>query len=341
MAACLPEFQTIQGEHIVYEYSDELHPCAGNAEYLDRAVPFLEQQLGVTAPAQIRYTWLTRADLERIPEWSLVGDPNAFAVGSHAMGTGPAILHEVVHLVMHSPTAPFFQEGIAVAYDSIYPEGDGPRYPHGAFLDPRATITATAASGVDYSAAGVFVTFLLTRHGPEKFIEFYTSLRWPYTLKRIGAVFRNIYGLDLNDEVDLFMAGIPVCEDDHFDLQFGDCSARDLPWSGPDWIYHESLECDAVGTVGKGGPRLGLAIFRPMTLEVAEQGLYELQTGNAPDFRIRFGPCFGCPWDFNDVNLDNDESVALDLKPGKYYLRVITDSDQPVEAAVTLRRLDG
>jgi len=48
-AGCLPEFEQVQREHILYENSDELYPCAGNADYVDGVVPFLERQLAVTA----------------------------------------------------------------------------------------------------------------------------------------------------------------------------------------------------------------------------------------------------------------------------------------------------
>lgn len=340
-SACIPQLESIQGEHITYEYSDELYPCAGNAKFLDRAVPYLEEQLGVTAPAHIRYSWLSPPDLAQIPESFHTEFPHAFVRGDHALSTAPALLHEVVHLVMDAPTAPFYREGIAVAYSSIHPEGYGPRYPLGAFPDPRDTMDAPTSGGVDYPAAGQFVTFLLTRHGPVKFREFYESLRWPHTLSRIRKAFRAAFGIELDDEVEVFMAGVPTCEADRFALQFSDCTAPTRPWPGPIWIYDEVLECDADGVIGGGLPGFTSTIYQPVTLGVPTAGRYELRVGPDPDVRIRFGSCFGCPWSFEDVILEANEYATLELEAGKYYLRLITTAGEPRQPGVTLHRVDG
>jgi hypothetical protein len=338
--ACLPDLERIRGEHITYEYSSGLHLCAGTVEHLDRAIPYLEEQLGVEAPARIRYSWLWSAELSRVAEKFRPDHAPAFVVADHAMATGPAVIHELVHLVMDAPTAPFFREGVAVAYDIIYPEGYGPRYPSGAFPDPRATMEASRSALVDYPAAGQFVTFLLTRHGPAQFREFYESLRWPHTLPRIRKAFRATFGRELDDEVEVFMAGVPTCEPEYFALQFSDCTAPIQPWDGPVWTHDEVLECDADGVVGGGQPGFASHIFRPVTLEVPESGRYELRTGAETDVHVRFGPCFGCAWSFEDVRLEAGEAAALELTAGKYYLRLITTAGEPRHPDVTLGRLD-
>lgn len=340
VGACLPQLESIPGEHITYEYSSDLHLCAGTVEHLDRAVPYLEEQLGVTAPARIRYSWLSSADFARIPDAFHREAPYAFTVADRAMAKRPALIHELVHIVMDAPTAPFFREGIAVAYDIIYPEGYGPRYPLGAFPDPRDTMDAPTSGGVDYPAAGQFVTFLLTRHGPAKFRQFYESLRWPHTLPRIRKAFRATFGRELDDEVEVFMAGVPTCEPEYFALQFSDCTAPIQPWDGPVWTHDEVLECDADGVVGGGQPGFASHIFRPVTLEVPESGRYELRTGAETDVHVRFGPCFGCAWSFEDVRLEAGEAAALELTAGKYYLRLITTAGEPRHPDVTLGRLD-
>ncbi len=340
---CLPEFEQVQGEHILYEHSAALTPCAGNASYVDTLVPFLGNQLGVTAPKPIRFSWLTEQDVP----WDLVenkGGPTRAgqAIGAHAWSTAPVDAHEVTHLVMGMDSATFFVEGLAVAIDLAGQLGNRYVPPDRAaeFLyDPRSTMTATFSRDVDYGAAGFFIAFLLVRHGPERFREFYAALHWPFTMKRIEEAFLRVYGVELDAEVEMYMQGIPSCEDAYFDLEPVECSGPQIPWEGRDWVFSASMDCEAPGVVGGLGPEQPWQSFRTVTLNVPTAGIYGLVTEGDPDMIFRFGPCFGCPWDSQDVGSLPGEIKSLGLAPGQYYLRIDSWSDVSPDVNVILSPL--
>lgn len=339
---CLPEFEKVHGPHILYEHSAVLDPCAGTATYVDSIVPFLERRLNVTAQGPLRYSWLTEQDVP----WGLVegegGKLAGQAVGQHAWSTAPVQAHEVAHLVMGMNSATFFVEGIAVAMDLTGQLGARyvPADKVDEFLyDPRPTMTATLSRDVDYAAAGFFVTFLLVRHGPERFRKFYAALHWPFTMERISDAFLKIYGVELDSEVEEYMQGIPACEEGHFDLQPLQCLGPIIPWDGRDWVFSESMDCEAPGVVGGLGPDNSWPSFRAVTLDVSTAGAYGLVTKGDPGILFRFGPCFGCPWDLRDVRSQVGEIKSLWLTPGQYYLGIDSRSDFSADAEVILTPL--
>jgi len=341
VAACLPEYEQIQGERLLYEYSEELHPCAGTAPYMDRLVPFLERQLTLSAPKRLRYSWVPAHD-----EWEPFGVPaGAKGVGTHAWASEPTNVHELAHVVTGGMPAMFFVEGVASAVDTI---GDGlaPRYPETdaqlaePLWDPRATMTATNSGGVNYGAAAAFVTFLLVRHGPEPFHEFYRGLGGPVTMTWLRARFRKAYGLELDDEIASFRHGIPPCEADAHPLPLPECSAPTVAWgSETRWEHEVSMACDEPGVVGGISPKRGYPSFYAVTIEVPVGGYHVLQMSNL-DVTVRLGPCFGCPWDPRDILIERESPQrTMILDPGTYYLRVNSTSDESPEVTVRLQRL--
>jgi len=343
VGGCLPEFEQVQGEHILYENSEELHPCAGNAAFMDDVVPFLEAQLAVKAPKPLRYSWLTDQDFPGLSNNRGEGSLHlgGRAVGQHAWGERPVLVHEVVHLLTPGRSlAPFFREGIAVAMDILEENGIGSRYYSVFSFDPRATMTAEQSIKVDYSAAGYFVTFLLVRHGPERLHDFYRALVWPFTLERIGAEFLRVYGVSLDSEVELFMQGPPPCAPDHFEMLLAECTGPTLAWENErTWRLAETMGCDTPGVVGGVGPAQAWSSFHAVTLEVVKPAVYLLKNVTTGHEFVRFGPCFGCPWDFKDEYVLAGEKVPLRLDAGKYYVRVNGSSDEANDIDVSLQFL--
>lgn len=340
---CLPEFEQVQGEHLLYENSDELEPCAGNAAYLDGVVPFLESQLALQAPRPLRYSWLAGQD---VPGLSTDRDEGSKhlggrAIGQYAWGEDPVVVHEVTHLVAGGrSSAPFFSEGIASAMDVLDASGGGPRYLASIGFDPRATMTAPDSADVDYRAATLFVTFLLVRHGPERLHDFYRGLVWPFTLERISVEFLRVYGVSLNSEVEVFMQGPPPCAPDHFEVLLSECTGPTLAWENErTWRLAETMSCDTPGVVGGVGPDRAWPSFHVVTLEVAKPAVYVLRNDTIGNETLRFGPCFGCPWDFKDEVVVPGEKVPLRLDAGKYYVRVKGYSDEANDIDVSLQFL--
>lgn len=332
----------MHGEYILYESSADLHPCAGTARYTDNAVPFLAEQLDVTIPPSIRFSWLAADD---IPTGTRVEGSryvSGSVLGSHAWADDPVSIHEIVHLISGGRAAPpFFLEGVAVMMDILDSQGGGPRYLKSIDFDPRETMDAKLSSGVDYSAAGLFVTYLFVRHGPERFRNFFRSMAWPCTMSQIRESFRDAFGVDLDAEVEDFMHGSPLCATDYFDLKLTECSGSVLaPSQSGTWIYAETMDCEATEVIGGVGRGHVWPSFRAVTVEIPETGDYTLSI-HADDFAwLRFGPCFGCPWDDKDVILLDEEPRNLQLTAGTHYLRVNSDSDLSPTFEIRLQKTD-
>lgn len=342
IGGCLPELETVSGQRITYEYSATAQPCAGTVAYLDRVIIFLEKQLNISAPESLRYSWLID-DAAVAPS---VFKPNAvdWVVGGHAISSHPALTHELVHLVAGGAAPPFFREGLATAYDMLQTNGVGERYRDHIDFDPRDTMNAASYRDVNYAEAGLFVSFLLTRHGPDKFRAFYTRILFPYTMASIRAAFRSVFGVDLDDEAEVFMSGPPDCEPHYFSLQLDDCSAPLQGWKDGKWSTAEPFDCSMPGVIGGMRPSGRGTRFRQFTLEVKTPGRYLLDVTGDPqesigseDAWVRLGPCFGCVWDDPNELLRPGEGRSLDLGVGKYYLRVSDDSEDasPVEVVLS------
>lgn len=331
--SCIPEFEKIPREEILYEYQATLEPCSGNVAFFDRAVRFLVAQLGVSTPDKLRYTWIDHVEMSRYP----VYDPPAggWTVGSHAFADRPELIHEVVHLIAAQATVPFFREGLAVALDPLSASGIGLRYQAGQLSDPRATMDATT-DALDLAHAAFFVTFLLVRHGADKFRTFYSRLSVGSSMSRIRAVFRAAYGLELDAEVEVYMQGSLPCDADSFPLQLTDCSAPTQDWRGQEWSFETTLACESPNFVGGLGPDRSWWGYEQITLDVAESGNYVLAAVGDPGTNILFGPCFGCPWEFRDILMEHGDVRDLSLPAGKYYLRISAKSDRTTASRVSL-----
>ncbi len=342
--ACLPELEQIQGEYVLYEHSSQLHPCAGNVDYLDQVIPFMADQLHFTPPSPLRFSWVTYEDL---PVKGRHSYQLGLALGQHAWAvTKDLSIHELSHIVAARYLAPFFQEGIAVMFDDREPRYIYPGQEARFLKDPRDFLTAITSRDVDYATAALFVTFLLVRHGPDKFNEFVANSPWPYTLARFRAAFRRAYGLELDDEVAVFLQGIPTdCPPDSYNLQPITCSAPTIPWNEPPsagwgphhWTYENTLECDAPGVVGgeDGREMAPQPRYRVVTLELSATDLHYIIASGDPGMTFSMVPCFGCPWDeFRGVGLESGEMRLEYLQAGKYALKVYGATPEFTDFAV-------
>lgn len=336
LPACLPELEQVESEHVLFEHSASLQPCAGTVDYVDRMVPFLSEQLGVATPERIRYSWLTRADARRLFGPLEDETRRGVDIGYHAISFDEAVvMHEVVHAVMsRQATAPFFQEGTAFVYDALA---------YGATLwdrgrpDPRPLMTLKA-SELEYGDAGAFVYFLLARHGPEPFVEFYAGLNGPYTLARIRAAFGRAYGVELDGEVERYLSLERPCDEGYFELLAARCVAPVEPWRGDAWVFADVLACDAEGVIGGSTNGWDTDEYRVTTLEIAHTGGYRISANKAPGQRLWIMPCFGCPWQNSAFILPGEAQIKLEA--GRYRVTVSGDATAGERFSVVVRALD-
>lgn len=336
--ACLPELQRIEGESFVYEHSAELQPCGGTFAYLERASAFIPQQLAAP-PSRVRYSWLTVED-----ELALIGTGGADgrAAGAHAISGRPALVHEVVHAAVTTASAPFFREGLAVTYDPLTIEQNHayplPQGGPAVVRDPRPSMSASSADGVDYGEAGMFVTFLLARYGPGRFMRFYAPLRRPWTLARIDARFRQVYGVSLEEEVAIFRDLSRYPSECEFDVQTVDCAAPTLTPQEDVWATATLLRCGSDSVVGGEMLSASWRHFSALTLEVEREGIYDLDVFGDLGAGVRLAACFGCPWSRDDVYIEAGASTSVALAPGRYYARLSAPAGEPLEIGFVLAR---
>ena len=330
--ACIPQLQVEEGEFLIYEHSQLRTPCGGTARSLDELVGFLADELGVRISSDFRYSWLTRADKEAVGS----DCPSDCVTGRHAVDYYPALKHEVVHLVMKDVAwgeLPFLAEGIAGAYDPLV-DGRGSPYPYPPISDPRVTFAASHSVEVDYSAAVSFVAFLLTRHGPAKFQEFYFRLRYQREMSAIRRRFSEVYGIDLDQEVDAYMAGVS-CEPGHFVVRAYECEGPVQAWDAGMWAQRRTLDCGDVDVVGGVGD-FKWRSHRAVSVDIPAAGSYQLRFTAEPKMEMRLGPCFGCVWDRQDVFMTPGEDQVVALEAGRHFVRVTGDSEQTPSYEVVL-----
>lgn len=224
-------------------------------------------------------------------------------------------------------------------------DGRGPRYASDAELafdgwDPRNTMLATRSRDVNYATAAVFVTYLLVQHGPERFGAFYRRLGGPATMSWIGSQFRDVYGLELEAEIETFLQGVPECGDDSFPLLVAECTGPTIPWESEGfWRFEGSMDCEDPEVVGGIEPGRAWPSFRAVTVEVPEDGSYFLYINEARDAWLRIGPCFGCPWQDEGIFLEDGlHGKGVQLAAGKHYIRIGSRSDLSPEITVRLEK---
>ncbi|MEZ4453805.1 MAG: hypothetical protein R3B09_30395 [Nannocystaceae bacterium] len=341
LPACEPDLEVHEGEHLRYEHAPEDRPCAGTPRALDALVPLLAETYHRPPPSSLRYTWYAEAD--GLSPCSAGGCVR----GSRAFAAVPFDVHELVHLVYGSGSSPFFTEGVAVALASfpLHDRNAPLRSPLDRITevgDPRPTMGADRASAVDLEAAGAFVAFLLAWHGPDKLSRLFDRVGPDGSMTRAREVFREVYGVELDDEAERFLDGAP-CPDDPFPLLSYACLGETLTDVDGRWTLETELQCEGddsvLGGVDDSDAR-GTHFARAVTLEIPADGEYVLRVPDDPATSVRLGPCFGCPWRGGDLLLEGGPpAVAPYLRAGRHYLIVHAPGPTGIGGAVTLEAL--
>ena len=337
LAGCLPELVQHEGEHVLFEHSASLRVCAGTVPYVDALIPFLAAQMNVPVPEQIRYSWLTDADRD-VLHGALTQSAGGVAIGYHAASVSePVFEHELVHSMMGmNPSIPFLQEGLAVAYDALV---NGYWYFWQPDLPDPRTIMLDEADVLNYGVAGSFVYFLLVRHGPQRFIELYTRLIAPVRLEQIERSFRKVYGVELADEVALYLAGEGLCDAGYFELLAASCPAPVHPWQGEVWTFADVLSCDAPGVVGGTPNGENYSEFRVTTLEIPRDGTYDILLTGDGEVDVFLLACFGCSWQPTQYWLQPGTNTYA-LPAGRYRVDVRGQAEAQPRFSVSVREAE-
>lgn len=327
----LDELTEHKGTYMTYYQSPSLEACAGTYDYVDNFVPFVAGELGLDAPRGLRYLWLDEEDFSRS---GCSPQLEGCALAERAISKAPSHLHEVVHAVTghHSMNRwPFFTEGLAVAYDPWSGDGLGPRYvapaPGNLLPDPRPMMELSALD-IHYGVAGSFVSFLLSRYGSALLVNLLQRLDEPRSLEHLRQVFSDVYGRDLDAEVEFFLSGTD-CPDDPFPTLVYDCTMPEVAWESPTyWRYSELMECAGDAIMGGTGPDNAWPSIRAITLDVPATGSYQISVSSDGAVSVQIGACFGCPWEPRYFQFYPGDQMTVDLDAGPYYVRMRAISDE-------------
>ncbi len=320
-ACALPPTDEVHGEHLDYAWEPALTPCAGTIPSMDAFIPFAAAELGLRPEdlPRVTYTWLSEdAYYAQSPDDDFVHTGN-FRL-AHAYGAAPAILHELAHAIDDGARSGrrFFIEGLAEALTPSL--RGGPRY-HVA--DPRPFLTATMADDLDaiaglYGTGGAFVAYLLAVHGPAPFLDLHRRLGPASTESRIRRVFADVYGNDLDAEVELFLGDACPAGATAVPQPYA-CAAPTLPWRTPTEFFDtRAIACDDPVTVGGHGDAYASATVA-VTLDVPEDGAYELRALGDRDTRAILASCGPCPWLAHDTAIEPTPAIAH-LRAGRHAL---------------------
>lgn len=313
-----PRLKIWEGEYINYITSENLVVCGGTKKYLDRFVPFLSEELQVQTPNEsILFRYLNEMDYAGLASCE---SPYGCTGGNLADSSRSVQLHEMTHAIANevygNNERPFFREGLAETYGVV---DDGlPRFPF--FLDdPRPTMVASMSSEVDYQAAGGFVAFILARFGPDRFGDFYREGQGMLTAADIDAEFFRVYGKSLDSEVEIYLER-GGCEDVIFDIRPYDCISPEVYWVDGRWFHKARLACGEDDVIGA-EEQSQWPNSSSVTLNVLNGDNFTLRTSGDPGTSVRFGKCFGCLWEDDDVYVNAGDSVKVDLDAGVYFMR--------------------
>ncbi|MEZ4454133.1 MAG: hypothetical protein R3B09_32055 [Nannocystaceae bacterium] len=301
------DIEVWSGEYIDYEWAAGMQPCDSTLESLDAFVPFVAEQLGLDPATfeRITYRWETYESYQghKDHEGTL-----GYSSGNHAYSFFSDLLHELVHTVVHQRRdggLSFLREGFASALDAtsiriLVSESWGPR-PRYNRVDPRPYIDDTVKDdgGTFYGPAAAFVAYLLSRHGSEPLFELHAALTWTSSPERFADAFREIYDLDLDHEIEVFLTDDTCPDDATTSPQPFACAAPTVPWTNPNrWEDVRPVICVDGGATG--GHEIPMD---SVTVEVPEAGLYRFDFFGEDRSGAILLPCGRCPWLAEDTYL--------------------------------------
>ena len=318
-----------EGEHLRFATTVGRLPCGDSLEYMDRRVDELTAVLDhpMKPGEKITYYWLPdRMDLSPCPESGDCAD--GLAVFSRTLFHD----HEIVHVLLRDlgRSQTFLYEGMAEAFGRA----------GGAFTVDRTVakseILRSLSANVDpksisYPLAGLFVRFLVERHGMAAVNRVYIRARHDTDPSQLEEIFQTELESSLDETLDLLVETAPDC----YPRQ-NLCTARPVGWSDGVWHCKFGLSCGSPGVL----EIVPGALRNEALVEIPEAGAYRLTVSrpSVPVKELVMARC-GCRPALHTV--EGGSEATLELERGRYRVLVgrrAEDSSEEVEpVSVTIR----
>ena len=333
MAACTPDFPEVSwiGPHLQVAKTAEGPVCGGTNPYQDRYVERLADLLGVAIVEPILFAYIDDSEIEDYcfdELWGCYYDGKAYSIM-------PTHTHELAHAVADragwdGPRA--LTEGFAEAY-GFNSEGGLVRLPI------RGVVEDFDRSADSYYTAGLFVRFLVDRHGLGPFGELMRATDSDSDFDEVAAAFEAHLGEPIEAAFEAFEATYPTCSAWSNQAAIVECGLDPSPWVGESLEITVALDCADEATIGPNGSDPGEA-WAPRSFEIPEGGLgiYKATvtaTGDAPS-GVRITHCGGCEVDV-DIIVGAGVSRTVALPAGRYYVDFVAAADAPMSLTLRLQ----
>lgn len=314
------------GAALEYRAETSARVCAGSFVLQDAYVRQLSDLLQVDMDSPIVYSFVSSGALEG---FCATDDALGCETDSEVYSTRPMHFHELAHAVTrrgHAIGSEAFREGFAEALSNGF-EPAKPRVP----IEP--VLRDFGYLDEDYYTAGLFVRFIVERHGLDGIVSFLQRTSSDDSFDAVEREFVEVLGEPLTVAMAAF-DDYPSCPAWSNRLAIVECGLAPVPWQGTSWNFESSVDCsdeDVLGPLVGDGISLvwatrGLVVDTPGDFIARTEGMAE---GNAT---VRLTRCGSC-WDALDLTVQPGQAKEVSLPTGQYFVTFIKelDKDGPLE----------
>lgn len=330
------------GEHLEIWTTPDAVACGGSFQMLDRHAGNLKAtavDLGVESRAEpFRYYWLD-ADLW---ERQSVCAPRAFGCvpsNGDAYANDALIMHELVHSITPRKSHTVLEEGVADVF------GDQPTIDRWHIEPGKESLpelfdefSGESLSGDFYPTVAVFSRLLLDLYPEEGWAAADSTGRGMDQTKIRSRLAQS--GVDLDHVVSIYDDTEP-CLIDSTRIAITECSTPPLPWKDETvWEAAAPLDCGSPDTYG---PTRG-DIWTYRRFDIVQSARYRVSIAAA---RGTWGRLLACDRDLCEGAAENFSGAShllldgslleVDLRPGRYWLRLDRPFEEGPDPDITLR----
>lgn len=319
MLGCSPDLPPTRwtGESLVYHAEPSATVCAGSFNFQDQYVRTLADMLKVDLDRPISFSYLSTEVLEDLCEQETI---LGCEFDGDAYSSRPMHFHELAHAVARRGDiggSEAFREGFAEVLGNGF-EPKNLRVP----IEP--VLRTFGYLDEDYYTAGLFLRFLMERHGMDEVAAFLKRGSRDDSFEVISGVFADAFGEPLAAAMTDF-GDYPSCAAWSNRLALVECGLDPIPWEGDAWQTDSDVKCsddDVLGPLVDGKSLVwatrGLVLDSPGTFMARTEAVIE---GEATARLTRCGSC----WDDLDVTVAPGAEKALMLPAGRYYVSLIKE----------------
>lgn len=329
--ACTPDFPEPfwTGSYLAYSTTTSAEICEGSWRVQDRYVQALTRYLDVSVPTPLHFAYIDRSE---VSDYCFQDDIDGCEYDGKAYSTRPVLFHELAHAVARGSGhegARAFQEGFAEVFGNGL-SGSKELVP------ADEVLRSFSQEGPHYYTAGLFIRFLIERHGLEPLLSLMRRTRLDEAFASVSSTFETEFGESL-DAALLAFDEYPSCGMWENRIAVVECGLPAVPWANGRWEASSAVACGSEDVLGPMLEDEEMLVWTSLGLEIADAGDYVVEVHGmfAGTAGVRFTRCGSC-WDSVDLLVEAGQTRAVTLTPGKYYATFIKTQTEVGELEVSL-----